>query len=98
MNENKRLLVGISKVDFKNDEGRNIKGATVFLLSPKIVSENQIGHMVVKYFVDEKVISKIKHIPAVVNLKYGWVYNSKGQEKQVLQDIEFVKPIDLGAF
>lgn len=89
-----RLLLGYQTYDFITDDGEKVEGASAYLLSDEINSENAAGYKTMKISLTKKMISKIygKKLPAIVDCKFELSSNSNQQPTLKIVDFDYVRP------
>lgn len=91
----KSIVMSYQVYDFTNDNGDQVSGVSIYLLSDELTGENQGGYRVGKFNIDLKTLQKLKSVPCVVDAHFDMRVNAKNEPSIVLKDINFVKPFGI---
>ena len=93
--ERKALVLGVEKYDFRDDEGNQVKGAKISLLSDKLNGENQKGYRTAKFNVSHEIADKVQSAPALCKVLYEMKVNGNGNVSLRIVDVKQDKEVDL---
>lgn len=98
----KCILVSAMKLDFKDGDGKEIKGLSVkFVMSDNLLptekNKDFRGYRVAKSFLDIDKVLKVQSVPAIYEMSFDMDVDSSGKQVLKLQDLNFVSEFEVVA-
>lgn len=91
----KYVALGYKGYDFKNDNGEQLKGATLFYLDEALEQGLMRGFVPFQVTVDLDVAQNIKGFPCSCDIEFKRVPNSKGKAVEVFKSFEYIAPAEI---
>ena len=95
------IVLTVQAWSFNDEKTKELKeGISIHYIDPasKFDEKEKIGSKLIKTTADIKMFDKFKELPGIYEFQLGLESVSVGKEqKVVLQDVEFVKPVDFAS-
>lgn len=91
----KYVALGYKGYDFKDDNGEQRKGATLFYLDESIEQGLMRGFVPFSLTLDLDEAKKIKDFPCSCDIEFKRVPNSKGKAVEVFKSFEYLAPAEI---
>jgi len=92
----KYVVVGLQSFDFKDENGRTIKGNTIYFLD-KSDREGYIGYRTGKMSIPDGMLKEFKVIPGLYNLDFRVRVGAGGKPVATLCGVEFISEVNIEA-
>jgi len=86
----KYVALGYKGYDFKNDNGEQLTGATLYYLDEALEQGLMRGFVPFNVTVDLEVAKGIKDFPCVCDIEFKRVPNAKGKAVEVFKSFEYI--------
>jgi len=87
----KYTCIGIKGYDFKDDDGNQKKGATLYYLDEPLEQGLMRGYIPFTVTVGLELMSQIKEFPCVCDIEFKRIPNSKGKAVEVFSSLEYIQ-------
>lgn len=92
----KFMVVGLQSFDFKDENGRTIKGNTIYFLD-KSKSESYRGLKTGKISIPDGLVKEFNVLPGLYNLDFSVRIGSGGRTIATVNSVEFISEVNIEA-
>lgn len=86
------LVIGMQSFDFKSDDGKNIKGSSIFFLDKAADNDSFVGYKTGKMSVPDSMTKAFTAIPGIYDLDFSVKVGAGGKIAASLNSIGFIAP------
>lgn len=90
----KYTVIGIKGYDFKDDEGKQKTGATLYYLDEPLEQGLMRGYIPFTVSVGIDIVKEIKEFPCVCDIEFKRIPNSKGKAIEVFDSLQYIQQTD----
>lgn len=90
----KYTVIGAKGYDFKDDDGNQKTGATLYYLDEPLNQGLMRGYIPFNVSVSLEALKDIKEYPCICDIEFKRIPNSKGKAVEVFDSLQYIEPTD----